>query len=232
MAQAAKRVALDVQGIRTLILLVGDAGDGNNFDYADWAEAKFTVSGEKPQTMVAPRKGAVVLTPKPPATPRINGPKVFGVRPGHPFLFTIPATGQRPMEFAVNDLPQGLQVDAKTGQITGSIKQPGEQVVTFRAKNAVGQAERKFKVVCGDKLALTPHMGWNHWYIWGADVTDKIIRDAADAMVATDMINHGYIVRDHRRLLAGASRVRPIPCSAARPATGRGTSTPRSSSPT
>ena len=28
--------------------------------------------------------------------------QVFGVRPGHPFLFTIPATGQRPMEFAVD----------------------------------------------------------------------------------------------------------------------------------
>ena len=52
----------------------------------------------------------MVLTPKPPATPRINGPKVFGVRPGHPFLFTIPATGERPMEFAADGLPAGLNV--------------------------------------------------------------------------------------------------------------------------
>ena len=35
-------------------------------------------------------------------------------------------------------------------------------------------------------------MGWNHWYIWTVNASDKIIRDAADAMVANGMINHGY----------------------------------------
>jgi len=55
-----------------------------------------------------PREKAVILTPKPPATPRINGAKAFGMRPGHPFLFTIPATGRRPMEYAVDGLPAGL----------------------------------------------------------------------------------------------------------------------------
>ena len=36
---------------------------------------------------------AVILTPKPSPKPRINNAKVFGVRPDHPFLFTIAATG-------------------------------------------------------------------------------------------------------------------------------------------
>lgn len=43
-----------------------------------------------------------ILTPKAPDTPRINGAKVFGVRPGSHFLYTIPATGVRPMSFAVD----------------------------------------------------------------------------------------------------------------------------------
>jgi len=30
-----------------------------------------------------------ILTPKPSQKPRINGAKIFGVRPGRPFLFTI-----------------------------------------------------------------------------------------------------------------------------------------------
>jgi alpha-galactosidase len=140
----------------------------------------------------ASQKEAVILTPKPPATPRINGARIFGVRPGHPFLFTIPATGQRPMTFAVEGLPEGLKVDSQTGQITGSLKAPGESIVTFRVKNALGQAERTFKIVCGDTLALTPHMGWNSWYIWENHVTDKIMREAADAMVSTGMIDHGW----------------------------------------
>ena len=49
-------------------------------------------------------------------------------------------------------------------------------MVTFRAKNALGQAERKFKIVCGDTLALTPHMGWNSWYIHYHRVTGKVMR--------------------------------------------------------
>ena len=36
-------------------------------------------------------------------------------------------------------------------------------------------------------------MGWNSWYYWTDRVTDKVMRDGADAMVANGMINHGYI---------------------------------------
>jgi len=35
-------------------------------------------------------------------------------------------------------------------------------------------------------------MGWNSWYVWETHVSDKIMRDAADAMVETGMIEHGY----------------------------------------
>jgi alpha-galactosidase len=141
---------------------------------------------------LAPGQEAVILTPKPPATPRINGARIFGVRPGHPFLFTIPATGERPMTFGVDDLPAGLTVNPANGQITGRLDNPGQYTVGFRAANRLGTATRKFKIVCGDTLALTPHMGWNSWYVWESRVTDKIMREAADAMVASGMIDHGY----------------------------------------
>jgi len=134
----------------------------------------------------------VILTPKPGLAPRINGARIFGVRPGSPFLFTIPATGERPMTFAVEGLPDGLAVDATTGQITGALAARGEYAVTFKATNRLGTAERKFKIVCGDTLALTPHMGWNSWYVWENHVTDAIMRAAADAMVSSGMIDHGY----------------------------------------
>src|SRR5208283_2320754 len=63
----------------------------------------------------------VILTPPAPDTPRINGPDVFGVRPGSPLLYTIPATGDRPMTFSVKNLPAGLKLDPQTGRITGSL---------------------------------------------------------------------------------------------------------------
>jgi alpha-galactosidase len=96
------------------------------------------------------------------------------------------------MTFAVDHLPKGLTVDASTGQIQGRIEKPGTYEVTLRAANQLGKAQRKFKIVCGETLALTPHMGWNSWYVWEGHVTDQIMRAAADAMVSSGMINHGY----------------------------------------
>ena len=135
----------------------------------------------------------IILTPKPGLEPRINGAKVFGVRPGSPFLFTIPVTGRRPIKYEVLNIPAGLSCDPETGRITGTLDAPGEYLTTFRVTNELGSAEREFKIVCGDKLALTPHMGWNSWYVWENHVTDKIMRDAADAMVSSGMIDHGYM---------------------------------------
>ena len=140
----------------------------------------------------APPEEAIVRTPPPSPQPRINGAKVFGVRPGHPLLFTIAATGRRPMEFAAEGLPAGLKLDAASGRLSGAVARPGEYCVTLRVRNALGAAERNFRIVVGDRLALTPHMGWNAWYIWETKETDKKIRDAADAMLTSGMINHGY----------------------------------------
>ena len=135
---------------------------------------------------------AEIRTPKPPETPRINGPSIFGVRPGNPFLYRIPATGARPMEFSVESLPAGLQVDAKTGQITGSLKEPGEHIVTLRAKNALGTSEKKFKIVVGETIALTPPMGWNSWNAYHGTVTGENVIHAARAMASSGLINHGW----------------------------------------
>lgn len=188
----AVRIDLNLTGKDILRLRVDDAGDGINFDHANWADAVFTYVGEKPLPGTPWVGKKVILTPKPGPKPRINGPKVFGVRPGSPFLFTIPATGNQPISFFVENLPKGLTLDSKTGRLTGKILESGTYDCMIIASNALGIVKRPFKIECGEKLALTPHMGWNSWYIWGEDVTDRIIREAADAMVASGMINYGY----------------------------------------
>jgi len=135
---------------------------------------------------------AVVLTPAPSSHPRINGPKVFGVRPGNPFLFAIPATGNRPMEFSAEGLPKGLTLDNATGHITGSLTERGTYAVTLGAKNSLGTAARQFKIVVGDQIALTPPLGWNSWNCFASAVDDQKVRSAADAMVKSGLINHGW----------------------------------------
>ena len=134
-----------------------------------------------------------ILTPKPGPEPRINGPKIYGCRPGSPFLYRIPATGDRPMTFGAEGLPEGFVLNPETGIITGTVTDRGEFGVTLKASNSKGAAERPFKIICGDTLALTPHMGWNSWYVWENHVTAQIMREAADAMIANGLADHGYI---------------------------------------
>jgi alpha-galactosidase len=135
---------------------------------------------------------AAPLTPKPGPAPRINGPRLYGARPGRPFLYRIPCTGTRPIEFSAKGLPAGLSLDAKTGIVSGKTPDRGNYPVTITARNAKGAAKRVFTVVSGDKIALTPPMGWNHWYTHYDRITDTLMREAADVMISSGMADAGY----------------------------------------
>ncbi len=195
--QAAQPVDVATAGIKTLMLIVTGAGDGVDSDHADWAEARFEVTGSKPQAIDPSAPSAeekVILTPVPGPAPRLNNPVVFGSRPGNPFIYRIPATGTRPMSFSAEALPESLKLDPLTGIITGhSPKQRGEYSILFKAKNSVGQDQQQFKLIVGDKLALTPPMGWNSWYIHYHRITDADMRSAADAMIGSGMADYGYM---------------------------------------
>jgi alpha-galactosidase len=132
-------------------------------------------------------------TPKAPATPRINGPKVYGVRPGRPFLYRIPCTGVRPIHFEAKDLPASLKLDGDTGIISGSAPQkPGEYRVMLMASGRDGNVTRGFTIEVGDKIGLTPQMGWNDWYTYYNRITDSDVRAAAKAMIDSGMADYGY----------------------------------------
>ena len=189
----AKAVSVNLHGVKTLLLYVGDGGDDINFDHADWADAKIVMNSGRPEAIATPREPAVVLTPKTSPKPRINGAKVFGVRPDAPFLYTIAATGDRPMTFsAAERLPGGLSLDPQTGRMTGTLHQAGTYSVTLHAKNSQGTATRALKLVCGDTIALTPPLGWNSWNCFGCDVNEANVRAAADALVASGLVQHGW----------------------------------------
>lgn len=192
---AAKAVDLALAGVTNLLLLVTDAGDGKTSDHGNWAEARFVVDGARPATAagpLAPREEPFVLTPGPGPAPKINGPLVYGCRPGNPFIYRIPATGERPIAFSAEGLPEGLRLDAARGIVTGALRGRGEYAVTFHAKNGRGEARRAFRIICGDKIALTPTMGWNHWYAHYNRITDAMMREAADIMVSSGMADAGY----------------------------------------
>ncbi len=190
---SARTCSVDLTGIKKLELVVADGGNGNYYDHADWVDAKFLTTGVTTLKTYNPiASEPYILTPRPAAYPRINTAKVFGVRPGSPFQFMVVATGDRPMTFSAKGLPKGLNIDQKTGIITGKVSKAGTYEVILGAKNPKGNAEKKLRIVCGDRIALTPPMGWNSWNCFAQEVSADKVKRAANAMVKSGLVNHGW----------------------------------------
>jgi alpha-galactosidase len=188
----ARRAEVDLKGIRKLALYVSDAGDYNYYDHADWLAASIEYRKDMPLAVIQPKPEPYILTPPVPEHPRINGPSVTGAGPGKPFLFKIPATGKKPVTFAVDKLPEGLHLDASSGIISGVAPDSGDYQVTIRVSNDLGEALKDFRIVTGKGLALTPPMGWNSWNCWGLHVDDPKVRAAADAFLSSGLADHGW----------------------------------------
>ncbi len=133
-----------------------------------------------------------ILTPAVKKEPKINGAKVFGVRPWAPFMFKVAATGEAPLKYAAKDLPEGLTIDSTNGVIKGVVKKKGNYLVNLSVINASGTANRQLKILCGNTLSLTPPLGWNSWNCWGLSVSDEKIRRSAESMRNSGLIDHGW----------------------------------------
>lgn len=228
-----KILKVDLEGVDVLTLEVAGT---TGFEYqifgmpscfCDWIDAVFTMKDGHQLTLstweVSPQLG--VLTPKSDGQPRVNGPSLFGVRPGNPLLYHVPVSGERPLEVTVEGLPAGTRYDAKRAMLLGtapSVK--GDYPLVIKAKNAKGVAEKKFRLVVGDKLALTPPMGWNSWNGFATGITDAICRRQAEAMVSNGLADHGWqyvVVDDGWERNATKGKADPVFAGPARDADGR-----------
>lgn len=133
-----------------------------------------------------------ILTPAASAEPRINSPKVFGVRPGSPILFKVAASGQKPIKYSAANLPPTVEIDPETGILSGNVSQAGDYEVEFEASNSYGSARQKFTLKVGDKLSLTPPMGWNSWNCWGLSVSQAKVESSARALIEKGLIDYGW----------------------------------------
>ncbi|MDP4291572.1 MAG: putative Ig domain-containing protein, partial [Bacteroidota bacterium] len=133
-----------------------------------------------------------ILSPEPGLAPQINYPRLYGARPNSPFLFTIPASGEKPMRYSAKGLPQGLVLDATRGIISGKAGKAGVYKVKFDVTNRHGHSSETIVFKIGDTLALTPPMGWNTYYPWRIAIKEKHITDAAEAFMSKALPSHGY----------------------------------------
>jgi alpha-galactosidase len=135
---------------------------------------------------------AYILTPKSGSAAHINSPCLFGVRPGHPVLFTVDASGERPMRFTAVSLPAGLKLNARTGMVAGVLHDRGIFRVTLHATNATGMASQRFKIVVGSSIALTPPMGWNPYNAFSNNFDEKLIMRQSRDLVRLGLNDYGW----------------------------------------
>jgi alpha-galactosidase len=189
---APQKVNVNLKGIKRLGLLVTDNNDASNNIFAYWANAQI-VMYENNIPLQMPNTGErYILTPPLAKSPRINSAKIYGAAPGNPFLYTIAATGEYPLEFSSENLPRGLVLDSKTGLITGKVSKRGTYLTTLIAKNSFGKAGKSLKIVIGDTIALTPPIGWNGWNSWARNIDREKVIASANAMVKMGLSNHGW----------------------------------------
>ena len=133
-----------------------------------------------------------ILTPPAPVTPRYNGPLVFGVRPGSPVIFRLAFSGERPMTYSIEGLPEGIRLDREKGVFSGSVAKAGDYPLVLVARNRHGEARQAFTLKVGDKIALTPPMGWNSWNCWGLSVSQEKVMSSAAALINRGLADYGY----------------------------------------
>lgn len=187
----AHRISVDLTGVQLLLLHMMPKDDNWPMCHGDWADASLEIHGPNPVVIRRPVE-KTRLTPSVAAAPRLNQPRIHGARAGSPFLFRIPASGERPMRFSATGLPAGLVIDEERGIISGKGQRAGSFAVTVSVANGHGEAREDFIIEIGARLALTPPMGWNSWNCWRHKTTQELVLRAARAMVNTGLADHGW----------------------------------------
>ena len=178
-------------GVHRLALVVDVRGDP--FARANWLNPVITHAGAAPVAAALVPDPSPQLAPPADPAPRFHTPARAGVRPGHPFLQRVNVTGERPLRLTAEGLPEGFTFDATSQVIQGTAPvNRGTLVVRLQAENSRGRAAHTLEIVVGDTLALTPPMGWSSWYCMSGKVSAALVREAADALLATGLADHGW----------------------------------------
>ena len=184
----------DLRGARRIVLEAVDGAEWASywFGHADWADATFTAADDVILRTVPLTSQLGLLTPPVAKAPRINGPRVLGVRPGRPIRYRVPVVGEAGTAVTATSLPAGLSFDPQSRMLTGSLDRRGNYGLVLRAENRYGTDERPFELRVGGQLCLTPMLGWNSWNLHHDKVTADDIRAAADAFVRLGLVDHGW----------------------------------------
>lgn len=125
------------------------------------------------------------------AQPIVRSPTVLASRPGTPFSHRVRVEGSGPFRFS-GAMPPGLSLDPDEGIIQGGIANPGDYPLSVLVENEGSTTRWDARLVVGDRLALTPPMGWMSWNAFGPDLDERVVLANAEAMVRLGLREAGY----------------------------------------
>ena len=197
-ASGAKDCHVELDGVKEIILETasGAPWTANMLSNGNWADARFTLGkGGRIKLFTSPASFAQlgILTPAPKAEPQFNGADIWGVRPGRPIIFRVPISGEKPMKYSAENLPEGVTFDTEKGILGGVAPMAeGDYDINVTAENAKGKASKIITLRVGDVIALTPPMGWNSWNIWGYNLTAEKAMQSAKALQESGLGDYGW----------------------------------------
>lgn len=123
--------------------------------------------------------------------PHINLCDCYGASPNKPILLKIPVTGQRPICYGAENLPQGLVL--RDGILSGQVASEGNYEVVLTAGNALGQDTKKLTLeIRQDTVLLAPLLGFTSWNAFGFEVTQADMENTAKRMQELGLSEYGY----------------------------------------
>ena len=124
----------------------------------------FTLRVENPSNVYVERNFTITVISEP--SPVITSSGMPSMRVGESFSWQAQATSTGPVTWSISQgaLPQGIQLDPQTGQLSGTPTQVGRVEFTMRAQNAGGYATRNHNVNVLDmripqNTGTMPHRG-------------------------------------------------------------------------
>lgn len=125
------------------------------------------------------------------ATPLLCATELFSL-PGRRFMHKIvPARSSATL--SVSGLPLGLTWNARRKLIEGMVDDPGVYSYTVRVSDGEQVREIPITLTVSDQLSQpVPFMAWISWNVVEGNISDKVIRQTADAMVSLGLRDAGY----------------------------------------
>lgn len=137
------------------------------------------------------RKTKIAISKPFEGAPRINLCSCYGASPNKPIILKIPVTGQRPIKYTVENLPEGLSL--KNGIISGKVKKEATYNIKLIAENELGRDKKELSLeIKKDAVLLSPLLGFTTWNAFAFAVTQQDVEKTAEYMTELGISEYGY----------------------------------------